>query len=93
MMITTRVNEKYEVAIPSLARKKLHIKTGDPLEVIIEPGCLILKPKDMPDTSQAYFWTKEWQEKEKEVDHDYKAGKYQTAQNVDDFFHQLQGQK
>ena len=92
-MIATRVNEKYEVAIPSIAREKLHIKIGDPLEVIIEPGCLILKLKDAPDTSQTYFWTKEWQKKEKEIDRDYKAGKYQTAQNVDEFFHKLQRQK
>lgn len=89
-MITTRVNEKYEVAIPPLARKKLHIETGDSLEVTIEPGCLILKPKNIPDDSQSYFWTKEWQEKEKEVDKDYKTGRYQTAQDVDEFFHKLQ---
>lgn len=91
-MTTTTVNEKYEVTIPHLAREKLHIKAGDPLEVIVEPGCLILKPKDIPDVSQAYFWTKEWQEKEKEVDEDYKAGRYQTAQDVDEFFHKLREQ-
>ena len=92
-MIATMVNERYEVSIPSLAREKLHIEIGDPLEVIIEPGCLILKPKDISDTSQSYFWTKEWQEKEKEVDQDYEFGRYQTVQDVNEFFHKLQGQK
>lgn len=33
-----------------------------------------IKAKDVIDPSQSYFWTKNWQEMEKDVDRDKKAG-------------------
>jgi len=36
-------------------------------------------PKD-----QAWFWTNEWQEAEKEIDEDIKSGSIKTANNLDE---------
>lgn len=33
-----------------------------------------IKAKDIIDPSQSYFWTKNWQEMEKDADRDKKAG-------------------
>lgn len=38
------------------------------------------------DPAQAWFWTPEWQAKERQVDDDLAAGRYQDFDNTDDFF-------
>ncbi|MBF0497498.1 MAG: CopG family transcriptional regulator [Deltaproteobacteria bacterium] len=45
-------------------------------------------PKDVPE-DQKWFWTKEWQEKEKEADRDIAAGRYKELDNVDDLIKEL----
>jgi hypothetical protein len=39
---------------------------------------------------QQWFWTKEWQEGERRVDEDIKAGRVHRFDNIDDFFASLQ---
>ncbi len=39
-------------------------------------------PKKSVKKSQAYFWTKRWQEGEKEADEDIKAGRVKTFNSV-----------
>ena len=43
----------------------------------------VLVPKKLVDKSQAYFWTKRWQEAEREADEDIKAGKSKTFDSVE----------
>ena len=39
--------------------------------------------------SQAYFWTKEWQEAEREASADIKAGRVKTFDNVEELLEDL----
>ncbi|GEM_PF-2625717 len=39
--------------------------------------------------SQAWFWSKEWQQKEKESEEDYKVGRYKIAKNIREFLRKL----
>jgi len=41
------------------------------------------RPKDSPP-SQAYFWTEEWQEGEREADEDIRLGRTKSFANVED---------
>jgi antitoxin MazE len=41
---------------------------GDFLEVDVTEESLLLVPKKLISKDQAWFWTKEWQEKEREAD-------------------------
>ena len=41
------------------------------------------------DKSQAYFWTKEWQEAEKEASVDIKAGRVKSFDRVEELFEDL----
>lgn len=88
-MTVTKINEKFRMTIPPEARQKLHIAIGDMIEVRIAGDEMILRPKKLIDSSQAWFWTKEWQEKEKESEADYKAGRVKTAKNVKEFLKRL----
>jgi len=38
------------------------------------------------DADQVYFWTEEWQAKEREADEDVAAGRYADFDDVDEFF-------
>ena len=40
-----KVSEKYQIAIPQLARKKLNIKKGDRLLVDVQDGVIVLIPE------------------------------------------------
>jgi AbrB family looped-hinge helix DNA binding protein len=42
--ITVKVSNRYQIALPSLARKKLNIQAGDRLLVDIQDGMIILLP-------------------------------------------------
>jgi hypothetical protein len=67
-------------------RQQAHLKEGDLLEIILEPdGSLRLVPKVAIDRSQAYFWTKRWQQAERVVDEDLQAGRYQDFDTMDEF--------
>ncbi len=46
----------------------LGIEKGDYVEVDLEEGQIILKPRKLIDPSQGWYWTKEWQKVEADVD-------------------------
>ena len=46
-------------------------------------------PKKLVDKSQAYFWTRKWQEGERAADEDIKAGRVKTFDSVDDLIKDL----
>ena len=41
-------------------------------------------PKKLVDKSQAYFWTRKWQEGEREADEDIKAGRVKTFDSAEE---------
>lgn len=45
VMKTARVSTKFQIVIPSAARKALHIEAGDDLIVVVREGRLVLFPK------------------------------------------------
>ena len=47
-------------------------------------------PKKLIDASQAYFWTKEWQDAEKEATEDIEAGRVKTFQTTEELVKDLE---
>jgi len=88
-MTLAKVSEKYRLTLPPEAREKLHIAVGDMIEVHVKNDEVVLRPKKLIDSSQAWFWSKEWQQKEKEVEEDYKTGRYKKAKHVKEFLTRL----
>src|SRR5579871_912629 len=56
---------------------------------IREDGSILLVPMAMIPASQRYFWTRRWQEGEREADEAARTGKVFHAKNADDLFRQL----
>jgi len=67
-MQITKISPKHQITIPREAFKKLNLEVGDFLEVDVTEEGLLLIPKKLISKDQAWFWTKEWQKKEKEAD-------------------------
>jgi len=67
-MAITRISPKHQITIPKEAFEKLHLEVGDFLEVDVAEEGLLLIPKKLISKDQIWFWTKEWQQKEKEAD-------------------------
>lgn len=70
-----RIGPKHQITIPAEVFKKLQLKEGDFLGASVKDAEIILRPKQLIPRDQEWFWTKEWQKKEKEADEDIKLGR------------------
>lgn len=89
MTTYSKVTRHGQVTLPASIRRKLGIEEGDIIEVIVEDDKAVLLPKKIVDKSQAYFWTREWQEAEKEASDDIKEGRVKTFDNIDELMKDL----
>ena len=79
------VRRKNQVTLPKALTARLQIKEGDVLEYSVEDGKIIITPKVLISKEQAWFWSKEWQQGEREVQEELKekgAGKVHTAKSL-----------
>jgi len=81
-----KISSKRQISIPKKVMEALGLQPGDELEFEIEgnaaqliPIKTIKVPRD-----QAWFWTPEWQAREKEADQDLYAGRYEEFDTLDD---------
>ncbi len=85
-MQTTRISPKHQITIPKEVFEKLHLEVGDILEVDMTEEGLLLVPKKLISKDQTWFWTKEWQKKEKEADEAIARGElsgpFENAQDL-----------
>jgi len=88
-MPTTKVTRHGQITLPASVREQLGIEEGDIVEIKVEEERAVLVPKKLVDKSQAYFWTRKWQEGERAADEDIKAGRVKTFDSVDDLIKDL----
>ena len=74
MSTVMKISPQGQIRIPKKIMTTLKIQPGDYVEVDIDGGNAILKPRKLIDPSQEWYWTREWQEDEAEVDKELKNG-------------------
>jgi len=74
-MSFSKLGQRNQVTIPQKVVKALRLHPGDVFEIKREGYSIVLVPKKIIPAEQAWFWTKEWQEKEKEADEDINSAK------------------
>ena len=89
MTTYSKVTRHGQITLPAAVRKKLGIAEGDLIEVMVEGDRAMLLPKKLIDKSQAYFWTKEWQQAEREASEDIKAGRVKTFDTAEELIKDL----
>lgn len=68
MSTVMKISPQGQIRIPKKVLAALKIVPGDYIEVAVERGQAVLKPRKLIDPSQEWYWHKEWQKTENEVD-------------------------
>ncbi len=63
MGTTVKIREKYQVTIPEDVREEIPLKVGERVEVIVRGGEIVIRPVTEILREQAWFWSREWQDK------------------------------
>jgi len=89
-MPTTKVTRHGQITLPASVRKELGVEEGDLVEIEVVGEKAVLMPKKLVDKNQAYFWTKRWQEGEREADEYIRAGRVRTFNSVEELVEDLE---
>ena len=85
-----QVRKKAQVTLPQSVRQALNIEEGDFLSVKVQDGEIVLRVKKLVDKEQAWFWSRRWQEGEREAEEDISAGRihsFDSAREAIAFLH------
>ena len=85
-----QVRKKAQVTLPQSVLQALNIEEGDFLDVKVKDGEIVLRVKKLVDKEQAWFWSKRWQEGEREAEEDIRSGrihKFNNAKEAVAFLH------
>jgi antitoxin MazE len=86
---TVKVARRGQITLPASLRKAAQIQEGDYLRFMIENGTISVVVQKLVDRDQAYFWTREWQEGEREADEDIRMGRLKTFDSVGELIAEL----
>jgi AbrB family looped-hinge helix DNA binding protein len=84
-----RLRNKGQVTIPDEVRRAVRLHEGDYLAVSVRDGAIVLEPKVVIDSSQAWFWTEEWQSGEREASADIEGGRTTRYESDEGFLDSL----
>ena len=89
-----KISSKRQVSVPKNVMDALELKPGDEVDFRVEgntarlvPIKTIKVPRD-----QAWFWTPEWQEKEREADIELATGQYTDFDQLEEVLKDLSGE-
>ena len=79
-----KISPQGQIRIPKKIMITLGIEKGDYIEVDVEERQIVLKPRKLIDPLQGWYWTKEWQKMEADVDEeiekDQLSAKFESAE-------------
>jgi bifunctional DNA-binding transcriptional regulator/antitoxin component of YhaV-PrlF toxin-antitoxin module len=89
--VRVRIGSKRQITLPRKALDAVRARQGDIVEVRFrrEDGIIELVPLALIPRDQLWFWTPEWQAKEREADEDIKAGHVETSRSADELIRSL----
>ena len=85
-----RVGAKFQVTIPRKISKALKIKKGDHMLVRLIGQHVEMVPASLIPKDQLWFWTPEWQAKEREADEDIAKGRVKGFESVGDLIKDIE---
>jgi antitoxin MazE len=84
-----KVTSKSQITIPKEIAKAINLKAGDYIEFEVANGGIFIKPVTIIPKDQTWFWTKKWQEGEKQADDDIKVGRVKSFNSVEELMADL----
>lgn len=84
-----RLGAKHQVTIPHRISKALRLRKGDHMLMRLLGSRVELIPVRLVPKDQLWFWTPEWQRKEREADEDIAQGKVKEFPSVEELLQDL----
>ena len=84
-----RLGAKNQVTIPHRISKALRLRKGDHMLMRLVGGRVEMIPASLIPKDQLWFWSPEWQKKEREVDEALVRGELKVATSVDELLREL----
>jgi AbrB family looped-hinge helix DNA binding protein len=84
-----RMGAKNQITIPHRISKALRLKKGDHMLVRMIGKTVELVPATIIPKDQLWFWTPEWQRKEREVDEALARGDFKETDSVEELLKDL----
>jgi AbrB family looped-hinge helix DNA binding protein len=78
------------VLLPAEVLEAAHLRDGDQVEIEVTARGILLRPAREHDPDQAWFWTEEWQTREREADADLSARRSMVFESDSAFLEALQ---
>jgi AbrB family looped-hinge helix DNA binding protein len=79
-----KISPQGQIRIPKKIMTTLGIEKGDYFQVDVEEKQIVLKLRKLIDPSQGWYWTREWQKMEADVDEEIKkdqvSAKFESAE-------------
>lgn len=88
-MARTTLRAKGQLTLPEEIRAAARLEAGDLLDAEITEEGILLRPRKVIDATQAWFWTPDWQQGEREADADLAAGRGETFDSGGEFLDAL----
>jgi AbrB family looped-hinge helix DNA binding protein len=88
--MTVMVRNKGQVTIPADVRKKVRLEDGDPVQIEVVEGAIVLRPLKTIDAEQAWFWTAGWQDRVRSSVEDVAAGRSEVYESGEDLLAALE---
>lgn len=89
MSTVSKIQRNYQVTLPASVRKKARLQVGDLVGFEVRENGILIKPLETIDRSQAWFWSKRWQEEEQKVEQDFKSGRIKVSKSIKEFLDEL----
>jgi AbrB family looped-hinge helix DNA binding protein len=86
---SVRLGAKRQVTIPHRISKALQLRKGDHLLLRLVDRRVEMIPASLIPKDQLWFWTSEWQKKEREADEDIAAGRVKEFGSAEDLLKDL----
>ncbi len=84
-----RIGTKNRFTLPHRISKALRLKEGDQMLMRLVEQRIQLIPTSLLPKDQLWFWTPEWQRKEREADEDIARGRFKESTSVDELLKDL----
>ena len=68
MSIVMKISPQGQIRIPKKIMNRLNMMPGDYVEVDVEEGNAVLKPRKLVDPAQSWYWSEQWQADEAQID-------------------------
>ena len=84
-----KVQKNKNITLPMWLISRFHVRAGDFVRLEATKEGVLMKPAQIIDPSQAYFWTKEWQAGERAAEADIRKGRVKRYKSIQELMTDL----